>query len=120
MKSLVASLALVFVFGCATTSTSNRDRVDEALRARKGEFYECFKREVRAGTKLSSGKIDIQFYIKKNGRAAKASILNSTIYNANVENCVLALVLSTQFATHKDNAFKVIYPFSYKTPRDKE
>ncbi len=79
------------------------------------QFKYCYERELTKDPNLY-GKITVTFTIAGNGRVSEASIIQTTMNNANVEECVLRVVRRIRFPTPKGGGEVIVtYPFMFTT-----
>jgi hypothetical protein len=94
--------------------TIDADAVEAALLAHKDEFRLCYEREINAENPTLAGRVSTTFVIGSGGRVTEAGVESTTIHNANVERCVLAVIKRIDFpAPRGGGVVQVSYPFKY-------
>ncbi len=79
------------------------------------QFKYCYERELSKDPNLY-GKITTTFTIAGNGRVSEANVIQSTMHNANVEECVLRVVRRIRFPAPKGSGEVIVtYPFMFTT-----
>lgn len=79
------------------------------------QFKYCYERELSKDPNLY-GKITTTFTIAGNGRVSEANVIQSTMHNANVEECVLRVVRRIRFPAPKGAGEVIVtYPFMFTT-----
>jgi TonB family protein len=79
------------------------------------QFKYCYERELSKDPNLY-GKITITFTIAGNGRVSEAQVIQTTMHNANVEECVLRVVRRIRFPQPKGGGQVIVtYPFMFTT-----
>jgi hypothetical protein len=91
------------------------DAVLAALLAHKDEFRLCYEREVNAGNPTLAGRVGTSFVIGPTGRVNQAGIISTSMKNANVEGCILAVIRRIDFPVPKGGGtVQVRYPFKFQ------
>lgn len=79
------------------------------------QFKYCYERQLTKDPNLY-GKITITFTIAGNGRVSDSTVIQSTMHNANVEECVLRVVRRIRFPAPKGGGEVIVtYPFMFTT-----
>lgn len=79
------------------------------------QFKYCYERELSKDPNLY-GKITITFTIAGNGRVSEAQVIQTTMHNPNVEECVLRVVRRIRFPQPKGGGQVIVtYPFMFTT-----
>ena len=79
------------------------------------QFKYCYERELSKDPNLY-GKVTITFTIAGNGRVSEAQVIQTTMHNANVEECVLRVVRRIRFPQPKGGGQVIVtYPFMFTT-----
>ena len=79
------------------------------------QFKYCYERELSKDPNLA-GKVTMTFTISGNGRVSDASIIQTSMNNANVEECVLRVVRRIHFPEPKGGGEVIVtYPFMFTT-----
>jgi TonB family protein len=79
------------------------------------QFKYCYERELTKDPNLY-GKITVTFTIAGNGRVSEANVIQTTMHNANVEECVLRVVRRIRFPAPKGGGEVIVtYPFMFTT-----
>lgn len=90
------------------------DAIDAAIRAHADEFRNCYEREINAEHPALAGRIGTTFVIGSGGRVTEAGVESSTLGNANVERCTIAVIKRIDFpAPRGGGVVQVKYPFKY-------
>jgi len=92
------------------------DAVEAALLAHKDEFRLCYEREINAENPKLAGRVGTSFVIGSSGRVTQAGIESTTLKNANVERCVLAVIKRIDFPIPRGGGtVQVTYPFKFNS-----
>jgi TonB family protein len=79
------------------------------------QFKFCYERELSKNPNLY-GKVSITFTIDGSGRVSEASVIQSTMHNANVEECLLRVIRRIRFPQPKGGGEVIVtYPFLFQT-----
>ncbi len=79
------------------------------------QFKFCYERELSKNPNLY-GKVTCTFTITGNGRVSEASVLQSSMHNTNVEQCLLRTIRRIRFPTPKGGGEVIVtYPFMFTT-----
>ncbi len=79
------------------------------------QFKFCYERELSKNPNLY-GKITSTFTIAGNGRVTEANVLQSSMKNATVEQCILRVIRRIRFPTPKGGGEVIVtYPFMFTT-----
>ena len=80
------------------TKAANRssEEISRVINSHNDAIEFCYKRETRINPNLK-GDLIIEFIIGWNGRIVSSKIVNSTIKNKNIENCVKGRIRSWRF-----------------------
>ena len=93
------------------------DAVEAALLAHKDEFRLCYEREINAENPKLAGRVGTTFVIGSSGRVTQAGVESSSLKNANVERCVLAVIKRIDFPVPRGGGIvQVNYPFKFNSP----
>jgi pSer/pThr/pTyr-binding forkhead associated (FHA) protein/outer membrane biosynthesis protein TonB len=88
--------------------------VEAALLAHKDEFRLCYEREINAEHPDIAGRVGTMFVIGPGGRVTQAGIESTTLKNANVERCVIAVIKRIDFPIPRGGGIvQVTYPFKF-------
>lgn len=103
-----------FVVSDSAESSSTRDRVRAIVRSHIGEVKVCYERGLARDPNLQ-GQIKVEFVIEADGRVSQAKIVESTLNDPDVENC-LSEVTGTWLFEGLGNEGRLIitYPFNFK------
>ena len=89
---------------------NEREGVQRVVRAHTGAVKYCYEKELVRKPDLA-GKVTTHFVIDKNGVVTEATITDSTLGDAAVEECVLRQIRSWHFPA---KATSVTYPFRFE------
>jgi TonB family protein len=79
------------------------------------QFKFCYERELSKNPNLY-GKITTTFTIAGNGRVTEAQAIQTTMHNANVEQCLLRVIRRIRFPAPKGGGEVIVtYPFMFTT-----
>ncbi len=79
------------------------------------QFKFCYERELSKAPNLY-GKITTTFTIAGNGRVTEAQVIQSSMHNANVENCLLRVIRRIRFPVPRGGGQVIVtYPFMFTT-----
>ncbi len=79
------------------------------------QFKFCYERELSKNPNLY-GKITTTFTIAGNGRVAEAQVIQTTMHNTNVEQCLLRVIRRIRFPAPKGGGEVIVtYPFMFTT-----
>jgi outer membrane biosynthesis protein TonB len=88
--------------------------IEAAMLAHKDEFRLCYEKEINAENPNLAGRVGTTFVIGSGGRVTEAGIESTTLKNANVERCVLAVIKRIDFPVPRGGGVvQVTYPFKY-------
>ncbi|RMG20344.1 MAG: TonB family protein [Deltaproteobacteria bacterium] len=92
----------------------DKEVIARVVRRHQNEIKYCYERELQKDPNLY-GKVAVQWVIDGSGAVAQASIAQSTMGNANVENCILTRVRRWKFPQPKGGGIvQVTYPWIFK------
>ncbi|MBL7716228.1 MAG: TonB family protein [Bdellovibrionales bacterium] len=92
------------------------DAVERALLAHKDEFRLCYEKEINAENPGASGRVGTSFVIGSSGHVTQAGIESSSLKNANVERCILAVIKRIDFPIPRGGGVvQVTYPFKFSS-----
>lgn len=93
----------------------DREVIAKYIQSQKGKILYCYQRQLSANPGLF-GKIAIRFEIAANGKVDTSKIVESTLSNQNVENCLLSLMTTWKFPDPKGGVRVLVnYPFVFKS-----
>ena len=79
------------------------------------QFKFCYERELSKNPNLY-GKISVNFTIDGSGRVSEASVIQTTMNNTNVEECLLRVIRRIRFPQPKGGGEVIVtYPFLFQT-----
>lgn len=92
------------------------DAVERALLAHKDEFRLCYEKEINAENPGVSGRVGTSFVIGSSGHVSQAGIESSSLKNANIERCILAVIKRIDFPIPRGGGVvQVTYPFKFSS-----
>jgi TonB family protein len=100
-------------FGVGSTigpPQNDREGVHRVVRAHTGAVKYCYEKELISKPDIA-GKVTTHFVIDKNGVVTEATITDSTLGDAAVEECLLRQIRSWHFPAR---ATSVTYPFRFE------
>ena len=93
----------------------SKSLVGEHLTRRWNQFKFCYSRQLDRDPNLW-GKVTVNFTIHGNGRVREAMVINSSLNNANVEECVLRTIRRIIFPRPQGGGEVIVtYPFLFTT-----
>ncbi|RMH61752.1 MAG: energy transducer TonB [Calditrichaeota bacterium] len=81
--------------GSKATNRS-QDAIGQVVAQHTQGIQQCYKKEARINPNLK-GSVTVQFTIAPNGRVTRVRIVNSSLKNRNVENCISRRIKSWRF-----------------------
>ena len=91
----------------------DRSLIDEVIKRHMNQIRYCYQRELTRTHNLQ-GKIVIKFVIARDGSVSSASVKNTTMSNAAVEQCVVSRFMRMQFPSPKGGGIVIVsYPFLF-------
>ncbi len=103
--------------GTGTDGGEGLDRqvIDQIVRRRQDRIRLCYERQLNFSPGLA-GKVTVQFTIHSDGSVAKSLIIEDTMKNTSVNDCISSEVKSWTFPRPKGGAMvKVDYPFVFES-----
>lgn len=92
----------------------DRDLIDQIIKKHSNQLRYCWEKEANAGNPNLRGRILTRFVISASGRVSKAGVENTTMNNANVENCVAGVLVRIIFPEPLGGGVvEVSYPFAF-------
>lgn len=92
----------------------DRETIRRVIRRHRAEYRYCYERELNRKRDLN-GKIKVKFTIAGNGSVIASQVVESTMKNANVENCLASKIKRWVFPAPKGGGIVVVtYPFIFK------
>jgi outer membrane biosynthesis protein TonB len=89
--------------------------IDQIVRSQQARIRSCYERQLNFSPGLA-GKVTVQFTIGDTGQVLKASIIEDTMKNTAVKNCISTEVQSWHFPAPKGGGtVKVDYPFVFES-----
>ncbi len=112
--TVIACLALCFVAsGCKNQGSLSSDQISSVVSQHSAEMRQCYDKELQTQHDLA-GKVEVKFTIASNGNVDDVTIADSTLKNANVENCLRTNIKSWRFPEPKGGgSVTVNYPFTF-------
>lgn len=93
----------------------DREVIAKYIQSQKGKILYCYQRQLSANPGLF-GKIAVKFQIDPKGLVESSSIIENTLDNKNVENCLLQLMTGWRFPEPKGGVRVLVnYPFVFKS-----
>jgi TonB family protein len=90
------------------------ETIRRVIRRHRNEYVYCYEKELNQKRDLA-GKIKVKFIISGQGKVIAASVSESTMKNAKVENCLVRKVKRWRFPAPKGGGLvNVNYPFLFK------
>ena len=91
------------------------DAIARAIAAHRDEIKYCYEKEINAEHPDMAGRVGIRFVIGASGTVNSAGTINTTLHNANTENCVCQVIKRIQFPPVRGGGIaEVTYPFVFK------
>jgi len=92
----------------------DRETIRRVIRRHRAEYRYCYERELNRKRDLN-GKIKVKFTIAGNGSVIASQVVESTMKNAGVENCLAAKIKRWVFPAPKGGGIVIVtYPFIFK------
>ncbi len=102
------------------TGSLDRRLIQKVIRQHSGELRACYERELNR-TKDISGRVVVQWTINPKGEVKKVSIVESTLNNKNVEQCITNSIRHWRFPAPKDGGeVDVKFPFTFSPMESKK
>ena len=91
----------------------SKEIIRRVIRKHKGELDGCYRR--RMVRHSEGGKVKVEFYIDGKGSVTSAAIIDNTLNDGNVEDCLVAAVRTWQFPKPKGGGVVIVkYPFDFE------
>lgn len=91
----------------------SKAEIGRVIRRNLARFKYCYEKQLNANPNLS-GKISVYFTIAPTGAVAQASVRETSMNEANVENCVVKVMRSLKFPKPRGGGIVVVtYPFVF-------
>lgn len=98
--------------GTTILGSLSKETIRRIVRRHLNEIKFCYERELQKQPDLS-GRVSIKFLIDGNGIVKRAVVANSTIANANVDQCIAATVRRMTFPSPENKGVVIVtYPFA--------
>jgi hypothetical protein len=97
----------------SSTGFCSKSNIRAVVRRRTGMFRFCYEKQLQVHPKLS-GKIVIRWMIDLSGRVKNATVISSTMHNADVERCLVQTVRMMRFEKPKGGFCVVQWPFVFQ------
>jgi len=92
-----------------------KDVVGDYINRHWNQLKYCYSNELGRSPNLY-GKITVTFIIGANGRVSEADVLQTTMNDTNVEQCVLRTMRRIRFPKPKGGGEVIVtYPFMFRT-----
>lgn len=92
----------------------DRETIRRVIRRHRNEYRYCYEKELNQKRDLN-GKIKVKFTIAGNGSVIASQVVESTMKNAGVENCLADKIKRWVFPAPKGGGIVVVtYPFIFK------
>lgn len=92
----------------------DRETIRRVIRRHRAEYRYCYERELNRKRDLN-GKIKVKFTIAGNGSVIASQVVESTMKNAGVENCLASKIKRWVFPAPKGGGIVIVtYPFIFK------
>ncbi|MGE4232956.1 MAG: TonB family protein [Bacteriovoracia bacterium] len=93
----------------------DEDAIRRAIEAHRDEIKYCYEKEINAENPDLSGRVAVRWVIGASGTVTNAGIASSSMKNANVEGCVVAVIRRIPFPPVRGGGIaEVTYPFVFK------
>ncbi len=93
----------------------NKDEIRGVVRRHRSAFRRCYEKQLRKDPKLR-GEVKIKFTISAEGKVASARVTATTMWNVEVEDCVVDEVKTMVFPKPKGGGMVIVnYPFKFST-----
>lgn len=98
--------------GTTVLGSLSKETIRRIVRRHLNEIKFCYERELQKHPDLS-GRVSIKFLIDGHGVVKSAVVANSTIANANVDQCIVGTVRRMTFPSPENNGVVIVtYPFA--------
>src|SRR5262245_3560179 len=87
--------------------------VKYALEKAQPKIHSCYAPEL-AKNKNLAGTVKAKWQIDEDGHTSDASVVESSMKNANVETCLLNVIGRLKFAKPKGGPVVITYPFNFE------
>jgi TonB family protein len=92
----------------------DKELIRKVIRDHMGQIRFCYESQLSKFPKLS-GKVAIKFVINADGKVVTSNVAQSTMSNAEVENCMAGRVRTWQFPKPKGGGVVIVtYPWNFK------
>ncbi|MBI4980152.1 DUF1566 domain-containing protein [Candidatus Woesearchaeota archaeon] len=98
----------------STTGYCDKNNLQEVVRRRAGAIRACYEEQLQIHPTLE-GKITARWTLSTDGAVHDASVIQSSVGNAQVENCVLRYINMMRFAKSVDGICIVQWPFVFSS-----
>jgi TonB family protein len=97
------------------TGSLEKSEIRRVIRKHRAEYRYCYEKALNANHDLN-GKIVVKFVISPSGAVSVATVVESTIGDRAVEQCVAGKIKRWVFPQPRDNGLVIVrYPFLFKT-----
>lgn len=101
-------------YGASFVGTIDRNGVLRVIKSKQAVIRRCYEKELRFKKDLG-GRVVVKFEIGENGKVLTASINDSSLGDAGVENCLKNELVTWQFPEPPANSVaEVIFPFTFQ------
>lgn len=115
MKSLHYIATVLFIFtACYKNPPNKRDFIKNTIVSKQGEFQRCYDTILQSKPE-TQGRILVHWIISVSGQVSDVKIIESSVNDPMLENCVSQIILSLPFPPpYVGQRVNVEYPFSFK------
>ena len=92
----------------------SKEAIYRVVRAHEVPIKACYEAQMKKDPSLA-GEIDVAWDIEKDGRVAKAHVMQTTMNNKPVEDCIVVEVASWRFPAAGERTSVGRFPFVFKT-----
>ncbi len=97
------------------TGSLDKEIVRRVINQHKAEVLYCYEKEL-VRTPGLNGKVTVEFLIAANGRVTQSRVIETSMNNRNVEDCVVGKIRNWPFPQPKGGGMAIVtYPFIFST-----
>ncbi len=102
-------------YGASFAGTIDKNGVRRVILSKQAVIRRCYEKELRFKKSLG-GRVVVKFEITDTGRVSAASVSESTLGDAGVENCLKNELVTWQFPPTPENTVAdVLFPFNFQS-----
>ncbi len=98
--------------GMGATGFCQKGNIEAVVKQRAGAIRACYEQQLQLHDGLA-GKVAVRWTINLDGKVESASVTNSSIGNAKVEQCIMTVIRRMRFASPEGGICVVQWPFVF-------